>query len=83
MVQSVNADMTKMAMVRIRQYAKRNGVMTGFLNQVYDEIVTSTHKDHSPEFVKVKRQIMIDAAAVWLKTVPMETEGFVESYWTK
>lgn len=82
-IQSVNADMTKTAMVMLRDYIKKNNVRSHFMNQVYDEIVTRTHKDDSPDFVVAKRKIMLDAAAIYLKNIPMEVEGHVGSCWTK
>jgi len=83
MIQSVNADMTKYAMILIRNYARKHGIRTGFVNQVYDEIVTETHKDDSEAFVVIKRRLMIEAAHHWLKKIPMEVEGHVDLCWTK
>jgi DNA polymerase-1 len=82
-IQAMNAEMTKLAMVLIRQYARKNGVRTKFLNQVYDEIVTRTHRDDSPGFAPVKKQLMLEAAGRWLKSVPMEVEQNVGPTWTK
>lgn len=82
-IQAMNAEMTKLGMVLIRQYARKNRVRTKFMNQVYDEIVTRTHKDDSPSFAPVKKQLMLEAAQRWLKTVPMEVEQHVGPTWTK
>jgi len=82
-IQSVNADMTKYAMFLIRRYIKKYGVRSKVINQVYDEIVTTTHKDDSAEFHKKKKEIMIYAAEAFLKKVPMEVEGEALPYWTK
>lgn len=82
-IQSVNADMTKYAMVLIRQHKKKHGVRTEFMNQVYDEIVTRTHKDDSPDFHEAKVKIMLEAAHYYLRNVPMEVEGHVGPTWTK
>ena len=83
LIQSVNADMTKAAMVLIRDYVKKNNIRSKFMNQVYDEIVTRTHKDDSPGFVEVKRKLMIEAASKYLKRIPMEVDGHVGESWTK
>jgi DNA polymerase-1 len=83
LIQSVNADMTKSAMVLIRDYIKKNNIRSRFMNQVYDEIVTRTHKDDSPDFVKVKRKLMLEAAEQYLKKIPMEVDGHVGDSWTK
>ena len=80
-IQSVNADMTKRAMIDIRDYAIKNSVDTQFINQVYDEIVTTTVKSQSADFHPVKQKIMQDASP--LKLVPMVVDGEVLPYWTK
>jgi len=82
-IQSVNADITKYAMVLIRRHIKKTGVRSKFMNQVYDEIVTRTHKDDSEAFHPVKKKLMVEAAERWLKIVPMEVDGHVGPTWTK
>lgn len=83
MIQSVNADITKQAMIWIRDYKKTNKIKSSFMNAVYDEIVTRTHKEQSEEFHKVKLGLMKKAAEIWIKKVPMEVDGAVNPYWTK
>lgn len=82
-IQSVNADMTKYAMFLIRRYINKYGVRSKILGQVYDEIITMTHKDDSPAFHEKKKELMLYAAKAFLKTVPMEVEGEALPYWTK
>lgn len=83
LIQSVNADMTKLAMANIRRYAIDNGIRTKIYNSVYDEIVTETHKDDHERFWPEKQRIMREAAEVWLKKVPMVVDGDALPYWTK
>ena len=83
MIQSVNADISKLAMNKLRKYQKQNGIRTEMINQIYDEIVTHTHKDDSQAYVEVKRKLMIEAAACWLKNVPMAVDGHVGNCWHK
>lgn len=83
LIQSVNADITKAAMTEIRKYAKENGIRTHFINAVYDEIVTRTHKDDSERFHAMKLKIMQDVAETMITTVPMLVDGFVGPYWNK
>lgn len=82
-IQSMNVEMTKEAMVEIRKYKKKNKVRTEFMNQVYDEIVTITHKDDAPDFYEAKKRIMIAAGEKWVTSVPIEVEGEVTTCWTK
>lgn len=83
MIQSVNADITKQGMIDIRRYRKENKIRSNFTNQVYDEIVTRTHKDDTEAFHPVKQKLMIQAGEKWLKNVPVEVEGHVGPCWTK
>jgi len=82
-IQSVNADITKRAMIDIRAFIKEHNVRSKIINAVYDEVVTETHKEDSKWFWKEKQRIMREAAEVWLKRVPMEVSGTVLPYWTK
>ena len=83
LIQSVNADITKLAMARIRRYALDNGIRTRIYNSVYDEIVTETHVDDHEAFWPEKRRIMEEAGAEWIHKVPMTVDGDALPYWTK
>ena len=82
-ISSVNSDITKKAMIGIRKYIKQNNVRSTMINAVYDEIVTRTHKDDSPDFVIAKRKIMRDAAESIITNVPMLVDGHVGPSWHK
>lgn len=83
LIQSVNADITKYAMVLIRDYKKQNKVKSEFVNQVYDEIVTRTKSSQSEEFHAVKLSLMKKAAERWITSVPIEVDGHAGPCWTK
>lgn len=83
LIQSVNADMTKLGMIKIRDYRKKHGIRTQFCNQVYDEIVTNTHKDDTEAWVPIKRRLMVEAGEEYVKSVPIEVDGEVGPCWTK
>jgi len=83
MIQSVNVDITKLGMIKIRDYRKEHNVRTNFVNQVYDEIVTKTHKDDTEEFHPIKMKLMQEAGEKWIKKVPVEVDGQVGPCWTK
>jgi len=83
LIQSVNADITKYAMVLIRRHKKENKIKTEFVNQVYDEIVTRTAQGQSEEFHAVKLDLMKKAAERWISSVPIEVDGHVGPSWTK
>jgi DNA polymerase I-like protein with 3'-5' exonuclease and polymerase domains len=82
-IQSINAEITKRAMIGIRNHIKKYNIRSKFVNQVYDEIITRTHKDDSPEFHKAKVRLMIEAAEHYLKKVPMKVESKIGLHWIK
>lgn len=82
-IQSVNADIAKDAMAKIRFHIKDNKIRSQFVNFVYDEIVTRTHKDDHEEFHKAKLQIMRECAEKVIKTVPMLVDGHAGFAWHK
>ena len=83
MIQSVNVDITKLGMIKTRNHIKKNKVRSNFVNQVYDEIVTRTHKDDTEEFHPIKIKLMQEAGEKWIKSVPVEVDGNVGPCWTK
>jgi DNA polymerase I-like protein with 3'-5' exonuclease and polymerase domains len=80
-IQSVNADLTKRAMIDIRNYVLENNLDVQFINQVYDEIVTTTLESQTEAFHPIKQKLMQDASP--LKRVPMTVDGDVLPFWTK
>lgn len=88
-IQSVNAEMTKRAMIGLRNYKKQRGIFLEILNNVYDELVTESKKEDAEEVAAAKKKIMIEAARPFLSgragmtDVPMDVEGHCLPYWTK
>ena len=83
LIQSVNADITKEAMIRIRKYRKDHNIKTKFINAVYDEIVTRTHKDQSESFHQEKLKMMRESGEKWITSVPMTVDGSTGPHWKK
>jgi DNA polymerase I-like protein with 3'-5' exonuclease and polymerase domains len=83
LIQSASADVTKLSMIHIRNLIKKRRFRSNLILQVYDELVTSTHKNDSEEFHYEKVNIMKEAASTWVYSVPIEVDGHVLPYWTK
>lgn len=83
MIQSINADMTKTAMARIRKEFQKRNWDGRMYNSVYDEIVMDLHKDIAQEGYALQEKIMLESANEMLKRVPMEVEGHLTTTWTK
>jgi DNA polymerase I-like protein with 3'-5' exonuclease and polymerase domains len=82
-IQSVNADFTKAAMYEIRKEFKRRGWDARMYNSVYDEIVIDFDASIAEEGHEIQKEIMVREANKMLKRVPMETEGHLQTHWTK
>lgn len=83
MIQSVDAEITKRAMIEIRRYIKKHKIPSQMIKQVYDEIGTRTKKDASIHFHPKKVEIMKNVASSWIKTVPVVVGSHIGSCWTK
>lgn len=83
MIQSINADMTKTAMARMRLEFKKRGYDSRMYNSVYDEIVVDHHKSTAEAAYELQQKIMLDSANEMLRHIPMEVEGHLLEMWTK
>lgn len=82
-IQSVNAEMTKAAMYRIRKECKQRKYDARMYNSVYDEIVLDIKKTDSEAVFALQCKIMKEEANKLLRYVSMEVEGHLASCWTK
>jgi DNA polymerase I-like protein with 3'-5' exonuclease and polymerase domains len=84
-MQGTCADIVKYATLKVYQYIKENKLDAKIVNQVHDEIVIefNTLTVDGESFSKAVDQIMVNAAKVCIKTIPMETEGTISKHWEK
>lgn len=80
-IQGANADMTKMALVFLRE--KLQGFDARVVNTVHDEIVVEVREDQAEEVCKLVEHEMIRAAKEVLREVPMVADAKVGDYWSK
>ncbi len=80
-IQGANADMTKMALVFLRENLKRFDAR--LVNTVHDEIVVEVREDQAEEVCKLVEHEMIRAAKEVLKEVPIVADAKVGDYWSK
>jgi DNA polymerase I-like protein with 3'-5' exonuclease and polymerase domains len=82
-IQSMNADMTNLAMYRLRKEIKKRKLDAFICGSVYDEIVVNTAESCGQEVHDLQKTIMIDSANGYLTHVKMEVEGHLAKCWTK
>ncbi|MBN9392099.1 MAG: hypothetical protein J0I20_28940 [Chloroflexi bacterium] len=80
-IQGANADMTKMALVFLRE--KLSGYDARVVNTVHDEIVVEVREDQAEEVCKLVEHEMIRAAMEVVREVPMVADAKVGDYWSK
>lgn len=80
-IQGANADMTKMALVFLREKLKDFNARV--VNTVHDEIIVEVREDQSEEVCKLVEHEMIRAAKEVLREVPMVADAKVGDYWSK
>lgn len=89
-IQEMNATFSKRAMADMRREFIKRGWMDNvenpaarIYNFVYDEVVTEVDDSIAEEAFSIQKKCMIDAAHYYLKKVPMEVEGHLDTKWTK
>jgi DNA polymerase I-like protein with 3'-5' exonuclease and polymerase domains len=82
-IQEMNATFSKVALYEIRKEYKRRKLDARMYNFIYDEIVVDTAKDCAEEAFEIQKRIMVETAHRYLKKVPMEVEGHLDTKWTK
>jgi DNA polymerase-1 len=82
-IQGTNADMTKLALIWIRNNLKERKLDAKLINTVHDEIVTECDESIAEEVTEVIRDCMIKAGEYYLKKVPTEVECEISDCWQK
>jgi DNA polymerase-1 len=80
-VHNSNADMTKLALIRLRSALKEWDART--VNTVHDEIVVEVRNDQAEEVKHVVEREMVRAGEMILKSVPIVAEASLADYWSK
>jgi DNA polymerase-1 len=80
-IQGGNADMTKLALIYIYDYIKDKPIK--LIHTVHDEIQTEVPDYMADEWAVKMSELMNQAAAQILKTVPMVVDCAVNDYWSK
>ncbi len=80
-IQGANSDMTKMALVFIRE--KLKGYEARVVNTVHDEIVVEVREDQAEVVCKIVEAEMLRAGQEIVKEVPIVADAKIADYWSK
>lgn len=82
-IQGSNADITKIAMVKLDARLREEGWKANIMAQVHDEIVLLAHKKQAEQVKTVVEEVMIEAAQELVKSVPIKVDAIVSESWNK
>lgn len=82
-IQGCNGDMTKLALVLLYNKIKQENLPVKIVHQVHDEIQCEVIEHFAEDWSKIMSDIMVEAAGVILKKVPMVVDCKVADTWTK
>lgn len=80
-IQGTSADMTKLAMVRIAERYKKEGLDAGIIHTLHDEIVSEASEEHAERAYEIQYEEMIKAGETFLKKCPIEADGGISVQW--
>ncbi len=82
-IQGTNADMTKLALIWIRDKIKEKKLNAMLVNTVHDEIVLECDEQIAEEVADITRNCMVKAGEYYLTKLPVEVEYSISECWEK
>jgi len=82
-IQAGNADMLKIALIKLRKYILKNNFPAKLHLPVHDEILSSCHKDKADEWLLIQEKAMKDAADLFLEQGLLTVGSKIMDRWTK
>lgn len=82
-IQGTNADITKLAMIDLRDEIEGAGFKANIIIQVHDEIVLLAQKNQAQEVKEIVESSMNRSAAKIIKKVPVKTDAYIAEVWKK
>lgn len=82
-VQGANADIIKSALVLISTYIKVHGLNVKIVNVIHDELITECPREMAEEWREIMNNLMVQAAEIVVKNVPMKVDCKISDYWKK
>ncbi len=82
-IQGTNADLLKIAILKIDRFIKDWDYPAKIVLQVHDEIVSEVREDKAEEFKDIQVRLMKEAASLTIKSIPVEISTNINDYWVK
>ena len=82
-IQGTNADMIKLALIRLREELHALNVDATLVNTVHDEVVVECDATIAAEIQDIVEKVMRAAGEYYVKAVPVDVESAIEDCWSK
>lgn len=82
MIQNINAEALKIAMINLYRYFKTNGFGRIAMN-IHDEVVCSVRSDKAEEVSLEVKRIMEEALGYFLDGIPAVSTVKISQFWEK
>ena len=82
-IQGLNGNTIKLALIYVQEYIDKHNLPVKILLSIYDEIQTECREDYAEEWKVILQNLMVKAAKVYIKSVPVEADCKINDYWTK
>lgn len=82
-IQGSNADIIKLALIKVQEYIDDNNLPINILLSVYDEIQTECPEELCEEWEIKLNELMVGAAQVVIKSIPIVADCKIADYWDK
>ena len=82
-IQGSNGDIIKLALCNVYKFVEENNLPINILLSVYDEIQTECPEELASWWKEQLDRIMVEAAQVVIKTVPVVVDCKISDYWEK
>lgn len=82
-IQGSNADLTKTALVLIRNHINANNLPIKIVNVIHDEIITECAEEYAEEWRPVMEELMIKAAKFVIRSIPVKVDCKISDKWEK
>lgn len=82
-IQSTNANVIKLAMIRVQKIIDENNYPVQIIMQVYDELQCLCKEEFAEEWRIILEKIMIESAEEIIKSIPIVADCKISDYWSK
>lgn len=84
-IQFTGASMTKLALIKIRDYIKENNLdsKVKIIHVIHDCTMVECIEEFAEEFSKIQSRLMIEAGQDFNLELPMETDITITDFWSK